>query len=168
MYKTGDTVIYPGTGVCRITDIVKQKFMRCEERTYYVMKAVYDNSDTTIYCPVDNADIKLKKLLDKDEIRELIRTFPTEESLWKENDNERKKYFASIVKEGDRKKLLKLITEVHTKKNEREAEGKKLHVSDEKAMAEAEKILHQELAFSLDMSTEEVAAFIMKELGIIE
>ena len=59
MYKTGDTVIYPGTGVCRITDVVKQKFMRCEERTYYVMKAVYDNSGTTIYCPVDNADIKL-------------------------------------------------------------------------------------------------------------
>ena len=41
MYKTGDIVVYPGTGVCRIEDIVTQKFARTEEKTYYVLRGVY-------------------------------------------------------------------------------------------------------------------------------
>lgn len=41
MYKTGEIVVYPGTGVCRIEDIVTQKFARTEEKTYYVLLGVY-------------------------------------------------------------------------------------------------------------------------------
>ncbi|MBE6623350.1 MAG: CarD family transcriptional regulator [Ruminococcaceae bacterium] len=166
MYKTGDKVIYPGTGVCIIKDIINQKFLHTDERTYYVLKAVYDNSDTTIYCPVDSTEVNLKKLLDKDEILELIHTIP-QKTLWIENDNERRKLFSALLREGDRQKLLCMITEIHKKLKEKEAEGKKLHLSDEKALEKAEKMLYQEIAYSLNMEIEAVSSFIRNETAEI-
>lgn len=166
MYKSGDVVVYPGTGVCKIVDIITQKFARTEEKTYYVLKPLYDNADTTVYCPVDNCNIKIRKLLSEGDVTLLIREAESSESLWIENDNERKKAFASIVKEDDRVKLLRLIIELHTKRIEKEKEGKKLHLSDEKILHQAEKVIHEELACTMGMSVEDVAAFVMKEMNI--
>lgn len=166
MYRIGDIVMYPGTGVCRVEDIVTQKFARTEEKTYYVLKGVYDTADTTIYCPVDNKNIKLRKLLSKDSITDLINKACVGEKLWIDNDNERKKLFASVLKEGDQIKILKLIIEIHENKVEKEKEGKQLHLSDEKILQQAEKIIHEELAYSMDIKIDEVAAFIMHEMNI--
>ena len=166
MYKTGDIVVYPGTGVCRIEDIVTQKFARTEEKTYYVLRGVYDSAGTTIYCPVDNENIKVRKLLSKEDISLLIKNACREEKLWVDNDNERKKNFAAILKEGNQTKILKLIIEIHEKQAEKENEGKKLHLSDEKVLSQAEKIIHEELAYSMDIKVDEVAAFVMKEMNV--
>lgn len=46
--------------------------------------------------------------------------------------------------------------------------GRKFHQADEKLLKEAEKVLHGEFAHVLQIAPEEVAAFIMGELGAEE
>lgn len=167
MYQIGETVMYPGTGVCRITDIVRQKFMRGEEKTYYVLKAVFEeNSGTTIYCPVDSEAVRLRPLLNREDIQRMLQSAPRQESLWVDNDTQRKKTFSAILKEGDQVKTLRMLMDIHHRQNEKQSEGKRLHAADEKIMQEAQKLLHQELACSLKMTVDDAEAFILRELKV--
>lgn len=156
--------MYPGTGVCKITDIVTQKFMRTEEKTYYVLKAVYDTANTTIYCPVDNDRIKLRKLLSQEDFESIIRSIDFSQSLWVDNDNERKKVFSSLVSSGSHSDILKLITELHKHAEQKQKEGKKMHLADEKILHEAEKIICQELAYSMNSDISRAADFVKEKV----
>lgn len=168
MYNIGDTVMYPGAGVCRIAEIETKRFAKTAPKTYYILKPVYDNVQTTIYCPVDNEKINLQRLLTAEDIRVLLKNLPKDRTLWIDNDTERKREFTAILRSGDRADILQLICEIHENRVKREAAGKKLHLADEKILREAEKIIHQELAYSMQIDVSEVSAFIMKELEIEE
>ena len=113
MYNIGDTVMYPGTGVCRIENIVRESFVRGEERTYYVLKAVYESGGTTIYCPVDSENVRLRGLLSREAIDRILSDACAHESLWVENALQRKKAFLSILKEDNGVRLLRMLIDLH-------------------------------------------------------
>lgn len=168
MYTVGETVMYPGTGVCRITDIVTQSFVRGEERTYYVLNTVFDSRGETIYCPVDNESIRLRRLLTREDIERILRDARGHASLWIENPTQRKKTFLSILKQDDVVLLLRMIIDLHKHREKQVSEGKKMHVTDEKIMLEAEKFWNQELSCALQIELSAVPAFVVSKLAAIE
>ena len=66
---------------------------------------------------------------------------------WIENDNERKRIFGEIVKEGNRKNLVALVKVIFKQKNILKAKKKKLHASDEQSLKEAENLLYDEISY---------------------
>lgn len=166
MYKTGDTVIHPGVGVCRIEKITEESFGGGEKRKYYVLKTLYDSTNTVIHIPVDGGKVKLRRLLDSNDIKDIIHTVSVKDPLWVEGSAERRELFSSILKEGDQGKILQMICEIHLKQAERERTGKKIYVSDSKILSAAEKLIHQEFAHTLDIAPDKVAEFIIEELRI--
>ncbi len=164
MYKKGDTVLHPTAGVCTVTNIKTEDFASLGKRDFYVLTPVYD-SRQVIHTPVESEKITLKKVLGKKEIISVIKSVTVDTSLWCENDSERKDIFRKILKNGDRCEIIKLIITICEKRKEKEAAGKKLHLADERILNEAQKIIHQEFAYSLKIPTDEIAPFIMKELG---
>lgn len=166
MYNKGDTVMHPGAGVCKIHDIRKERFPKTEPKLYYVLKPVYDNGATTIYLPADENKITLRKLLSADDIKDLIHSISLEDKLWVDDDNERQEKFMRILRNGDHANIIKLIAELHTEQTDRASRGKKLHIADDKVLHEAEKLLHQEFAYTLKLDVDEVAPFIIRELGL--
>lgn len=172
MYHTGDIVMYAGTGVCKITDIVNQSFTGAEKRTYYVLKALYDNTETTIYCPVDNAEARIRNLLSREQIENLIcnpcgSNSPADANahpIWTDNASARKRLFAQIVKDGNQTEIFRLIAEIREKQQKMQQCGKKLHSSDEKIMHEAQKIISQELAYTMNIKIDEVEDFVAKKM----
>ena len=166
MYNIGDTVMYPGTGVCRIENIVRESFVRGEERTYYVLKAVYESGGTTIYCPVDSENVRLRGLLSREAIDRILSDACAHESLWVENALQRKKAFLSILKEDNGVRLLRMLIDLHEHRKKQASEGKKMHVSDEKIMTEAEKMWNQELASALKMELASVPEFVVSQLNL--
>ena len=165
MYTVGETVMYPGTGVCRITDIVKQSFVRGEERTYYVLNSVFDRHGETIYCPVDNENIRLRSLFSREDIEKILHDARLSAPLWIENAAQRKKTFLSILKQGDAVPLLRMIIDLHRHREDQECIGKKMHAADEKIMLEAEKFWNQELACVLQIDLSAVPAFVIEKLS---
>ncbi len=165
MFKPGDMVMHPGAGVCRIDSITEESFGGGEPRKYYVLKTVYDSSQTVIHLPVEGGKVKLRKLLSCSDIKSIIHSVSVVEPLWEDNNAARKEAFSRILREGDYAKMLQMICEIHIKRIEKEKTGKKLYVADSKVLQAAEKIIHQEFAHTLEIPPEKVAEFIINELN---
>lgn len=63
--------MYGNSGVCQIIDIRPEKFGE-KEILYYILKPA-DNDKSTIYCPVDNNKIQMRKLLTIEEIHDILK-----------------------------------------------------------------------------------------------
>lgn len=166
MYKVGNMVMHPYAGVCMIKDVRIEKFSKLPDKMYYILNPIYEQSQSRIYVPVDSEKIQLRKLLSMEDIQQLIHSIDLDTHLWVNNDSKRQEKFNQILKSGNHKEIIQLIVEIHNKEYEKKQENKKLHLADIRIMQEAEKMIHQEFAFSLNLKIDEVASFIMKELHI--
>lgn len=155
MFKVNDVIIYGTQGVFQIAD-VEEKTVSGAKKNYFVLKPVYDNG-ATVFAPTDNAQIrkKMRYLLTKDEIHRLIDAMPDENAVWIENENERKERYKGILTRGDHLELIQMIKAIYRNKKEREAEGKRLHMSDERFFREAEQILYNEFQYVLKLNNKE-------------
>lgn len=163
MFKVNDTVVHPSMGICTVTDITKMAVGKNPPKDFYVLKPKYENSGTKIYVPV-NGKIELRYPLDAEQIKKILGEVLKTPALWIDNDVLRKAEFTEILRGGDHTKILKLIYELHENKNKKEQSGKKLHLSDEKVLREAERLIHGELAYSMQIEPENVAEYIMSVL----
>lgn len=89
----------------------------------------------------------------------------SEDAMWVENENQRKELYRNILAKGDHLELIKMIKAIYAHKAEREAEGKRLHMSDERFFKDAEQILYNEFQFVLDINgKEELITYILARI----
>lgn len=124
MFNVNDTILYGTHGICKITDITEQKFNGSTNK-YYILQPLH-NASSTIYVPMDNEKLiaKMRRILSEEEIYELIKAMPDKNGAWIENKNERNEYFRSILSNGDRAEIIKLIKIIYQHKEELKAIGK--------------------------------------------
>lgn len=168
MHNINDMVLYGTEGICRITDISVRN-MHGEDIEYYVLKPVGENN-STIFVPTGSETLtaKMRRIMSAEEIYALIRTMPDEEIEWIENENMRKQRYKEILADGDRKELVRMIKAIYLHEQERKKIGKKLHLSDEKFLKDAEKLLYEEFAHVLNIKKDEVLPFIMEQISVTE
>lgn len=152
MFNVNDVIIYGTQGVCKIVDI-EEKTVNRTKKVYFVLKPINDNG-STIFAPTDNEHIlkKMRRLLSEEEIHKLIDSMPDENAVWVANENERKELYRQILASGDHLELIKMIKAIYAHKKEREAEGKRLHMSDERFFKDAEQILYNEFQYVLKLT----------------
>lgn len=164
MHSVKDTVLYAQHGVCVIEQICRRGFMG-EMKDYYQLRPVTE-THATVFVPVDNplSEKKMRPVLTKEQVLELIHSLPTLETSWIENAVDRKRRCTDILRDCDRIELLHMIKSIYSRKNELEAAGRKLTASDERAMKEGERLVYDELAYVLEIDRDEVLPFICREL----
>ncbi|MGN0709116.1 MAG: CarD family transcriptional regulator, partial [Anaerovoracaceae bacterium] len=75
MFSIGDLIVYGGTGVCRVENITKPNFNEFDrDELYYVLQPLYQTG--TIYAPVDNDKVFMRKVITKERANELIDMIP--------------------------------------------------------------------------------------------
>ena len=155
MFQVNDVIVYSTQGVCKITG-TEEKTVKGKKRMYFVLKPVSDNGPT-IFAPTDNELVlkKMRRLLTKDEIHTLIGAMPEENMVWIADENARKDQYKSILEKGNHIELIKMIKAIYAHKKEREAEGKRLHLSDERFFKDAEQILYNEFQYVLDLNSKD-------------
>lgn len=168
MFNINDTILYGSHGICRIDDITEQKFGR-DINKYYILHPIH-NASSTIYVPVDNEKLtsKMRRILSKDEIYDLIKTMPGTTTEWIENKNERNEYFRSIIASGNRGEIIKLIKDIYQHREDLKSVGKKLNASDEQFFKEAEKVLYDEFALVLNIRYDQVLPFITQQIDVVD
>ena len=161
-FKKDDCVVYKSAGVCRIISIENQSMDGENEILYYKLKPLAD-VNSTYYIPVSAGADKLRRLLTKEEVLELIDTMPKsqeEADVWSDNRRERREMYAQILKGDDQKALVQLISALYFRKQSSEATGRRFSSMDENAMKNAENLMLQEFGTVLEMSADEVRKFI--------
>ena len=168
MFQVNDTVVYGSQSVCTLTEICERK-IGGEKILYYVLKPVFDNK-SAIYVPCANPKLveKMRHILSAAEIYALIDSLQEDSLEWIPDDAQRKEEYNKIILSGDRKALAQLIRLLYLHKQRQKAAGKKFHNVDEQLLDRAQKLLHEEFAYVLRITPQEVPPFIAKQIEITE
>jgi len=166
-YKIDDVVSYGKNGICRISDIKKMKFDRADEREYYILTPFHDKN-ATYFVPLDSPVLiaKMRKAMPKDEIDAILESAKDKSMDWVEDKKERNEVFRSILSGGDPKQMLLLAHCIYSKKREKENSGRKLWACDEALLQSLEKIISEEMSWSIGIPESEVGNYIRKKLGV--
>lgn len=164
MFKINDVVVYGAQGVCEIVGIDAQK-VGGEIKKYFVLKPKRD-SGATFFVPTWNEKAwrKMRKVLTKDEVNALIDSMPGKKPIWIANENERKECYKKILASGDQAEVISMVQALFIHKKEREAEGKRLHMSDEHFMKDAEQILYNEWQYVLNVDKAGLTDYIFSRI----
>lgn len=160
MFSAGNHVVYSSHGVCEITEIKTMSFGG-ETKQYYVLSPINDKR-STIFIPIDNMVLlsQMRPVLTKEEIDELLASVIPGTCSWIPSDSERKNFCAATIKSGDRLAILHMIEMLYLHRERMMDEKKHFHVTDERFLNDAEKMLNDEFAFVLGISTSEVEHYV--------
>ena len=164
MFREGAHVVYTSHGVCEITEIKTMSFGD-DTKQYYVLSPINDKR-STIFIPIDNMVLlsQMRPVLTKEEIDELLGSVIPGTCSWIQSDSERKSFCAATIKSGDRLAILHMIEMLYMHRERMAAENKHFHVTDERFLNDAEKMLNDEFAFVLGISTSEVENYVAERV----
>ena len=164
MFSINDYVCYSTSGVCQIIDRKRARFGNGEEQEYYVLKPL--SSDSIVYVSTANKSsmANMRPIMTDGEVLELISSVTERSGIWPTDEHRRHDLFLAKLQSGDSHELARLITGLQLEQKRKHEAGKKLHVSDAKVMATAEKLLHEEIAFVMGIRMEEVVPFILERI----
>ena len=164
MFKINDVVVYGSQGVCEIVDIEENK-IDGTSKCYFVLKPKADRG-ATFYVPTWNEKAwgKMRKVMTKKDIDALIDSMPTKVPTWIANENERKETYKKILASGDQAAIISIVQALFAHKKERETEGKRLHMSDEHFMKDAEQLLYNEWQYVLNVDKAGLMDYIFRRI----
>lgn len=156
MFSAEEVIIYGGYSVCKIAEIT-QRELDGKMVDYYVLKPIF-NPGSTVFVPVNNETLqkRMHTVIGRENAEKLIISMPQIDTIWVDNENARKEKYKDILAKRDRSKIIGLIKALHIHQRQQAEKKRRLHISDERFLKEAEKTLCEELAFVLGMSPEDV------------
>lgn len=165
MFQVGDSVIYGAHGVCRIA---AREIRRVDRKnlTYLVLEPL-DKDGSRYYVPAQNeaAMSKLRSVLSRQKLEDLIYSERIREDGWIRDENQRKHRYKELIVSGDREGLLRAIHSIYRQRETLTAVGRKIHLCDDNFLRDAEKMLTGEIAFTLDMTQAEARDFLRVKLN---
>ena len=164
MYQAGDWVVYGVHGVCRVIGTEKQLVNR--KRMLFLVLEPLSQSESRFYLPADNptALAKLKAVLTRNELAELIDSDEVRLDAWIQEENRRKQYYRELISSGDRVALMRMITSLYRYRAEQLAAGRKIHQSDDNFLRDAERLLASEIALVMEMSPDDARNYLRDHL----
>ena len=160
MFHVGEVVLFGAEGVFRVEEIAPKKIGKTVTE-YYVLRSLYRSSNV-MYIPVGRGGLeeKIYPVMSRQEIDDLISAMPQAGCCWVENENERKLRFKEILGCGDRLAVAGLIRTLYEHRLNQEKTGKKMHLSDERFLKDAERLLYDEIAHVMQIEPSQVAGVI--------
>ena len=160
MLTVGQTFVYGTQGVCTVKEISMLKLGKTKGE-YYALSPI-DDPGSTVYVPTANEKLmsKLRPVLTGEEADALITEAVREPLEWIESDAERKSACDDIVKNGDRKQLMRLVGMLYRRRELLKDQKKHFHNVDAQYLKTAERMLHGELAYALGIAVDDVADYI--------
>lgn len=163
MFNKSDVIFHTSAGICQIDDIRQENFTG-EDRMYYVMHPVNHNGRSVIYVPTDAKKSPIRSVLSEEEINKVIIDSRNENIEWIDNNNLRKASFNEILHSDNISRIIALISVLHERRENIINNGKKMPIVDERIMNDAEKKVHEEFSYALDINEEEVPTYIINQM----
>jgi CarD family transcriptional regulator len=164
MFKENDVVVYGSQGVCQIIGFEDKK-VDGALKSYFVLKPK-GGTGTIFYVPTWNEKAwgKMRKVMTKKDVDTLIDSMPRTAPTWIEKENDRKEAYRNILASGNQASIISMIQALFIHKKERESEGKRLHMSDEHFLKDAEQILYNEWQYVLNLDKDGLMDYILSRL----
>ena len=160
MFETGEYVVYGKNGICQVMGITTMDMEGVpKDRLYYVLRPD-GKKEGTIFVPVENQKLVMRRILTKEEAEELINEIPDIEMLGIENEKLREETYKACIRSCQCRELVRMIKTIYFRKRERNSRGKKATATDERYLKAAEDNLYSELSILLDVPKEMMVGYI--------
>lgn len=148
MFKAGDYVVKPNSGICTVESIVTMDLAGTGEKEYYMLHPVSDVR-TVLYVTVDADSSRLRRVMTKDEAYDFIKSIENIEAAWIENDKQREQNYKAALLSNDPIQIVSMIKNMYFRTKDRLAQGKKITATDERYFQQAENVLYSELGIAI-------------------
>ncbi len=164
MFDIGDEVVYGTHGICKVSSVTAMVTGK-EKRDYFVLNPIFDKR-AVFYVPKNNERLtaQIRCLHSVEEINKMIDSIAKDHLTWIDDDSKRKDFCSSVIKGGNTADILKLIEMLYARHKELCAAKKHFHVSDERFLRDAERLVNDEFAYVLKIEPEDVSDYIRKRL----
>lgn len=160
MFEKGQLIMCGGHGVCRVVSITDNPVDRRDKvRKYYVLEPLFEKA-STIYTPVDNDKVIMRRVMTKEEAEELTKRVTEIDTVWIQEEKKREQMYKEAIRTYDCRSLVQVIKTLYIRKQNRIQEGKKVLSSDEQYLRKAEELLYSEMSVALSIPREEVETYI--------
>ena len=160
VFVIGDYVVCGSKGVCVVENKTTLNLSGIDSaREYYILKPVYV-SGSTFYMPVDTSGDSMRKVLSREQAKELIYGIKDIPLIDVTNDKLLEQEYRWCIKANCCEELIKVIKTIYLRKQKRLEAGRKVTAVDAKYFRMAEDTLYGELAVSLGMPRESVGEYI--------
>ncbi len=161
MFEIDDYIIYGNHGVCKVVEIGGLDISGFDKsKECYTLQPVFSKA-STLYTPVDNEKVLMRKVISSDEAQDLIDRISDTELLWIENDKQREEAYKDALRTHDCTQWVRIIKTLFVRKQERLLAGKKLTFTDEKYLGIAKDCLYGELSIALDREKDDVEELVL-------
>lgn len=164
--SVGQLVVYGVHGVCAIAG-TEVKTVDRKKVEYYVVQPV-SQSGACFYVPSGNpvAVAKLRPVLSKQELDQLLCDLGDWQNVWVEEENQRKQYYRELISGGDRKSLLCMILALQAHRVRQQESGRKFHLCDENFLRDAQRLLCMEIAIILQTDEAGAQKYLQEHMNI--
>lgn len=162
MFEKGEYIIYGSNGVCEVQDYMNASGEE-DNRIYYVLVPMRSKG-STIFSPVDNQKVFMRKVMTKEEARELLRGIPEYEDMEIRDSRAQEQQYKEILQSGNSTESLRLLKALYERKRKREAAGRRITAVDEKYLFLAKDCLLNELSIALDLEVEDVDKILAEKM----
>ncbi|AZR74689.1 CarD family transcriptional regulator [Anoxybacter fermentans] len=153
MFKVGDKVVYPKHGAGTIIGVEEREVLGKKQQYYIIDLSI---GGLTAMLPINKAEkLGIRKVIDEDEVKEVINVLKGDKSKMSKNWNRRYRNNLEKIKTGD----IYEVTEVVRNLTLRDME-KGLSTGEKKMLNNARQILISELVLAKEMDEEQVEAMI--------
>ena len=160
MFKKDQLIMCGGHGVCRVVDVTGNPIDRLDKvRKYYVLEPVFEKG-STVYTPVDNDKVIMRRIMNKDEAEELVGRITEIDTVWIQEEKSREQMYKEAIRTYDCQSLVQIIKTLYLRQQSRLKEGKKVLSSDEQYLRKAEELLYSEMSLALSIPKNEVETYI--------
>lgn len=160
MFEVGECIVYGMNGICRVAEICRSPYDSTDTRTYYLLVPINNPMSSTIYTPVDNQRVQMRRLMTPEEIEALIAEIPEIELLEVPVEKQRREIYRTVIGELEPRGYVSVIKTVHRRREELIAARKHFPVTDLEYGRLAKHLLYSECAHVLGLAEESVEEYI--------
>ena len=168
MFEIGEHIVYGTSGFCRVEEIGPSPYDKNDTRSFYLLVPVHNPMGSTIYTPIDNDRVPMRRLMTHEEIDALIAAMPEIELLRVPAEKQRREIYRTTVFALRPEGYVSVIKTVDRRREELSAARKHFPVSDMEYGRLARHLLFSECAHVLGVSEDGVEAYIAQKLGAAE
>ena len=164
MFQVGEHIVYGVNGICRVAEIGPSPYDPTDTRIFYLLIPVNNPMSSTIYTPVDNDRVPMRRLMTREEIEALIEALPEVELLTVPVEKQRREIYRTVIGQLDPKGYVQVIKTVRRRRAELTAAHKHFPVTDLEYGRLAQHLLASECAHVMGMSEAEADGLITARL----
>ena len=166
MYNIGEYISYGNNGVCEIvgTETMDSSMENVDRRQCYILRPLHDRS-CKIMTPVDNQKVIMRKLISKEETRQLLDDIPEIETLPEQSARQQEIAYQKALHSGDCREWICLIKTLNERITTRKRKGKKVTATDDRYYKAASEKLIEEFSVVLGIDKGETKELLINAFG---